>query len=128
MAQFDEDAKRLAAMAYMEDIGSIDCDDIISNREARVCYNLEFQRTDSLLNAKLKDYLTTYSNDSLKARFIEHHKSWIDYRRFQSKMYSRGNRGHFMGIRYLSAMTELSKLKIEELSTLMDEEEGLEDE
>jgi uncharacterized protein YecT (DUF1311 family) len=123
VAQFDADAKRLAAMAYMEDRGPIDCDEIMSNREARICYNLKFQRADSILNAKLNDYLSTYSDNSLKEQFLSHHRAWIEYRRFQSEMYSKGNRGHFMGIRYLGAMTELSNLKIEELSLLMDEEE-----
>lgn len=123
VAQFDADAKRLAAMAYMENTGPVDCDEIMSNREARICYNLKFQRTDSILNAKLNDYLSTYSDDSLKEQFLSHHRNWIEYRRFQSEMYSKGNRGHFLGIRYLGAMTELSRLKIKELSVLMDEEE-----
>jgi len=121
-AQFDEDAKRLAAMAYMKDIGNIDCDDIMSNREARICYNLRFQQTDSILNAKLRDYLSTISDEKLKEQFLLHHNTWIEYRRFQSEQYSQGNQGHFMGIRYLSAMNELSQLKISELSKLMDEE------
>jgi predicted enzyme related to lactoylglutathione lyase/uncharacterized protein YecT (DUF1311 family) len=122
-AQYDEDAKRLSKMAYMTDIENVNCDDIISMREARVCYNLKFQELDSVLNTRFKMYVNSTEPDSLKQQIREFQLKWIENRRQQSELYSRGDRGNFMGIRYLSAMNTATRLRIEELNRLLDREE-----
>ncbi len=126
LGQYNSDAKRLASMEYMKYADQVNCNQIETSMDARVCYNLKFQNLDSILNNRFTEYLQYIENDSLKQNIEEFQLQWLDNRRLQSKIYSEGYRGAMLGIRYLSAMNDATQLRTEELEKLMDIEVELE--
>jgi predicted enzyme related to lactoylglutathione lyase/uncharacterized protein YecT (DUF1311 family) len=126
MAQFDTDAKRLASLEYMKYANKMNCEQIQTSMDARVCINLKFQKVDSILNIRFAEYLHLIENDSLKQKIVKFQTQWIDNRRSQSEVYSNGYRGAMLGIRYLSAMNDATQLRTAELEKLMDIETELE--
>jgi predicted enzyme related to lactoylglutathione lyase/uncharacterized protein YecT (DUF1311 family) len=126
VAQLNMDAKRLSSLEYMKYADKVNCEQIENSVDTRVCYNLKFQNLDSILNNRFTEYLQRFENDSLKQEMEEYQMQWIENRRLQSKIYSEGYRGAMLGIRYLSAMNDATRLRTEELEKLMDFEDAIE--
>ena len=121
-AQFDEDAKRLSQLSYMEKAHQVDCDSMMgTNFESRICLNLEFQRVDSILNVRFQSFVDRVEQIRLQEEFIDYHKTWIEHRRLISETRSDGYRGHMLGISYLASMIASTKARIEELEHFLRE-------
>jgi len=123
VAQFDTDVKRLSSLEYMKYADKVNCEQIQTSMDVRVCINLKFQEVDSILNIRFAEYLQLIENDSLRKSIKEFQMQWIGNRRSQSEIYSSGYRGAMLGIRYLSAMNDATQMRIDELEKLMDLEE-----
>jgi len=120
LSQYHSDALRLSKMEYMKYAGRTDCNgDFNSSLEHRICLNLEFQKVDSLLNVNFKKVCEAIDEPSVKNQIIEYHESWIDYRRLQAKLVSKGYRGHMLGIVYLGSMVEMTKRRSQDLNDLI---------
>ncbi|KAA3624619.1 MAG: DUF1311 domain-containing protein [Bacteroidetes bacterium] len=119
--QYDADAVRLSKMEYMKYAQRTDCQnsEFHSSLEHRICLNLEFQKVDSLLNLKFTKLCSTLDEPTVKKQIIEYHENWIEYRRLQSKLVSKGYRGHLLGIVYLDCMVKMTERRIEDVDFLM---------
>lgn len=119
--QYDSDAVRLSKMEYMKYAQRTDCQntEFHSSLEHRICLNLEFQKVDSLLNIKFKKLCSTLNEPTVKQQIIEYHENWIEYRRLQSKLVSKGYRGHLLGIIYLDCMVKMTERRIEDVDFLI---------
>jgi uncharacterized protein YecT (DUF1311 family) len=82
--------------------------------EDRICLNLKFQQTDSIMNVKLKKMLHTIANDTIKT----YQNAWVHHRRMKSEIVSEGYRGHMLGIIYLGCMVETTMQRIKEIEEL----------
>lgn len=119
--QYHSDALRLSKMEYMKYAQRMDCQgENNSSLEHRICLNLEFQQVDSLLNVKFKELCSAIKELSVKNQIIQYHESWIDYRRLQSKIVSKGYRGHMLGIIYLANMVQMTEQRLENVKFLLD--------
>jgi uncharacterized protein YecT (DUF1311 family) len=108
-------------MEYMKYATHTDCNgDFNSSLEHRICLNLEFQKVDAMLNVNFKKLCDTIDEPTVKRQIIEYHESWIDYRRLQSKLVSKGYRGHMLGIVYLGSMIEMTKRRAREIDVLLE--------
>ena len=121
ISQYNSDALRLSKMEYMKYAQRTDCQgDHNSSLEHRICLNLEFQKVDSLLNVKFRELCSAISEPSVKNQIIQYHESWIDYRRLQSKIVSKGYRGHMLGIIYLDNMVRMTEQRVENVKFLLE--------
>ncbi len=124
-AQEESDAARLRQLSYMRLADRVDCSATTgSNLETRICWNLKFQRVDSILHVRWAHYLAEQTSDSLAAEARAYQEAWIGHRRRQSAGYAEGYRGHLLGIRYLASMVQLTEWRIQELEFYLEEEFG----
>ena len=119
--QYDSDALRLSKMEYMKYAERTDCQnsEFHSSLEHRICLNLEFQRVDSLLNVKFSKLCSTVEQPTVKKQIVEYHENWIEFRRLQSKLVSKGYRGHMLGIVYLDCMIKMTERRIKDVNLLL---------
>jgi uncharacterized protein YecT (DUF1311 family) len=121
LAQDSSDAIRLAKLEYMENSDKINCDNTSeSNIENKICLNLEFQRLDSILNVRYDYFLNSITEETIRTEVIEFHYAWVENRRIQSELISKGLSGHSLGIYYLDCMVNMTKRRIEEIEYLIE--------
>lgn len=119
-SQYTSDAERLSTMKYMELASKVNCDSVSgSNIETRICLNLEFQYVDSVLNENFIELLGRTENDSIKRILQAFQLTWIDNRRLQSELISKGYEGHLLGIIYLNCMIETTRNRNTELENIL---------
>ena len=94
LAQKSPDAIRLLELEYMKQAWKVDCNQIETSFAVRVCLNLKFQKTDSIMNMKYGEYLLTIENDSIRNLIERYQSKWIERRRLQSEIYSSGYKSH----------------------------------
>lgn len=113
-AQDSTDALRLKQMSYMKYSSKVNCDSMEgSSLEERICLNLSFQKTDSLLNNLLKTIVLKHQNDSLWTdSFRTIQELWVTQRRRKSEKLSKGFQGHALGIIYLNSMIRATEERI----------------
>jgi uncharacterized protein YecT (DUF1311 family) len=108
---------------------SIDCNDHAGdNRSERICANLAFQRSDSILVMVYEDILTrakTHYIDDLSNRVIQLQTTWRLFRDQHCEIVYAGYEGcggcHQRHIDHLYCLTELTKDRIVQLEKLRDE-------
>jgi len=114
------DAERLANLDYMKYADKINCDSTGgSNLERRICLNLEFQTVDSILKIRFNTWVNSIENDSIRHEINKFQSLWVENRRSQSELISKGFQGHSLGIYYLDAMVETTKKRISEIEYLI---------
>ena len=121
LAQDISDADRLAKLEYMKNADKINCDNTSkSNIEHKICLNLEFQRLDSILNVRYNYFLNSITEETIRKKVTEFHYAWVENRRIQSELISKGLGGHSMGIYYLDCMVNMTERRIEEIEYLIE--------
>ncbi|WP_159025495.1 lysozyme inhibitor LprI family protein [Aquimarina sp. Aq78] len=118
-AQDISDALRLKELSYMKYAKRTDCNNTMGTTLGdRICLNLKFQQTDSIMNVKLKKMLHTITNDTIKTTIKTYQNAWVHHRRMKSEIVSEGYRGHMLGIIYLGCMVETTMQRIKEIEEL----------
>ena len=103
-SQTQSDAERLSRLEYMKHSKDVDCNKTNGTSiEQKTCLNLEFQKTDSLLNSQYEKLLNKIKEDPLKDSIIQFQNRWVLNRRIQAKLVSRGLDGHALGIQFCKA-------------------------
>jgi len=110
--------------SYMKDGDKIDCNDPDpDNLTSRICANLQYQRSDSLLVIVYKKLLSEQTTDSARKHIIDLQKDWRLFRDKHCSIvwnaYERG--GHTKAIAYLKCLTELTTHRSKELENLLSE-------
>ena len=119
-AQDTSDVHRLKGMKYMKySHPLISHSEDNSALEQRIYKNLEFQKTDSIMNLKFIQLLSNEKSDRRKAQMKQDQMTWVENRRHQSEQNSNGYRGHHLGIIYLSTMVEMTIKRTRELEELL---------
>ena len=121
-SQTQSDAERLSRLEYMKHSKDVDCNKTNGTSiEQKTCLNLEFQKTDSLLNSQYEKLLNKIKEDPLKDSIIQFQNRWVLNRRIQAKLVSRGLDGHALGIQYLQSMVQTTKSRTEEIKGLLEQ-------
>jgi uncharacterized protein YecT (DUF1311 family) len=116
-------------MEYMKLKDKVDCNNLPGdNLSERICANLAFQRSDSLLTLIYDSLLLkakTYFIDSLEYKTTEMQKTWRAFRDQHCSVISDSYKGcgacHMRAIAYLHCLTELTEDRIRELRRLYEE-------
>ncbi len=108
---------------YMKHSKKIDCNnlegDILS---VRICANLKYQISDSLLVIIYKKLLTDQDSDSARNYIIQLQKEWRSFRDKHCKItWFEGGSGHTNAIRYMDCLTHLTNNRRIELEMLLSE-------
>ena len=114
---------------YLKLKDHIDCNNLPGdNLSERICANLAFQKSDSLLTIiydsiliKAKEHLI----DSLEQKVIKMHTTWRYFRDQHCQIiydsYNHPGSAHLQAIDYLICLTELTEYRIKELRKLKDQ-------
>ena len=101
-----------------------DCDDPDGdNLNSRICANLRFQKSDSLLVIVYKKLLSEQATDSARKYIIDLQKEWRVFRdKHCSIIWSsyKESTGHVQARAYLDCLTELTNHRRKELERLLD--------
>lgn len=118
------DIDHIKNQAYMKNAGKIDCSDEDAQTTAtgRICANLAFQKSDSLLIVVYKKLLDRQETDSAKMYIINLQKEWRSFRDKHCNIVWEQHRGGSMqGTVYLGCLTELTDNRRKELESLLAE-------
>ena len=100
----------------------VDCNDREDDLTAKICANLQYQKSDSLLVIVYKKLLLEQVTDSARIYIIDLQKEW---RMFRDKhcdivwSFYEGGSGHLKAIAYLKCLTELTEHRRKELEGLL---------
>ena len=107
--------------SYMKN--KVDCDDPDpDNLTSRICANLQYQKSDSLLVIVYKKLLSEQTADSARKYLIDLQKDWRVLRdKHCSIVWNayEGGAGHTKAIAYLNCLTELTNHRRKELENLL---------
>ena len=105
--------------SYMKN--KVDCDDPNpDNLTSRICANLQFQKSDSLLGIVYKKLLSTQTTDSARKYIIDLQKDWRVFRdKHCSIVWNGYEGGHTQAIAFLNCLTELTNHRRKELESLL---------
>lgn len=99
---------------YLKNASRVDCGNVEDMMSARICANLAFQRSDSVLTVYY-DQLIADGDTSL----VEVQALWRDFRDAHCQLVSHGS-GNFGAIQYMSCLKELTDHRIEELKSMFE--------
>ena len=110
---------------YLADKDNVDCSQAEDNRSIRICANLTYQKSDSLLTTVYNDILdiaTDHHIDNLTEKVTEMQATWRAFRDQHCGIVYNGFEGcgscHIRSITYLLCLTELTDNRRKELETL----------
>lgn len=111
--------------AYLKNKNQVKCDQIEDNLSARICANLAYQKSDSIL-VEIYDSLLLVAKDhyidSLAFKIEQMQTTWRAFRdQHCSIIYDSYEGGSMQGIAYLDCLKELTDDRIKELQELMDQ-------
>lgn len=115
---------RIKNMDYMKYKERVNCNEPHNEFEEKICANLAFQKSDSLLTLFYDSLLTKYNSpedDSIKLNIIEIQTRWRDFRDLHCGIIFdiyKGGAGNFISIEYLKCMRELTEDRIRELKSI----------
>jgi uncharacterized protein YecT (DUF1311 family) len=113
-------------MKYLKFKDSVDCNNPPSdNFSGRICANLAFQKSDSLLTIIYDSMLNKAKEhyiDSLEQKIINMQTTWRAFRDQHCQIiydsYNGSGSGHLQAIDYMDCLTELTEDRIKELRKL----------
>jgi uncharacterized protein YecT (DUF1311 family) len=104
--------------SYMKGRHQVNCDSLEGdNLSSRICANLAFQKSDSVLSVVYNQLLSKVTAPT-KAKIISLQKTWRKMRNEHCGLIVEGYQGHSLGVIYLNCMKELTDNRIKELNTL----------
>ena len=108
---------------YMKRANKINCDSLDGdNLSARICANLRFQKSDSLLTVLYKKLLSEQQTDAAKNYLVNLQKSWRKFRDAHcSIIWKQFEGGSIQAEEYLNCLTELTNHRRQELEKLLPE-------
>ena len=109
--------------SYMKYSDKSDCNDPDpDNLTSRICANLQYQRSDSLLVIVYKKLLSEQTTDSARKYIIDLQKDWRVFRDKHCALIGNsheGGTGHITARAYLDCLTELTDHRRKELERLL---------
>jgi uncharacterized protein YecT (DUF1311 family) len=108
-------------MDYMKLKNKIDCNNLPGdNLSERICANLTYQRSDSLLVIMYNKVLAEQATDSARRYIISLQKEWRALRdKHCGMIHDDGGSGHVKAIAYLNCLTEMTDNRTKELKRLI---------
>lgn len=109
---------------YLKLRGIVNCDEIEDNLSARICANLAFQKSDSILVVIYDSLLLIAQDhyiDDLTSKIEELQTTWRTFRdQHCSIIYDGFAGGHVQGIAFLTCLKEITDDRIHELRELLE--------
>jgi uncharacterized protein YecT (DUF1311 family) len=107
--------------SYMKHSDKNDCNDPDGdNLTSRICANLQYQKSDSLLVIVYKKLLSEQTTDSARKYIIDLQKDWRMFRdKHCSIVWSKESTGNVQAAAYLNCLTELTEHRKKELEGLL---------
>jgi len=109
----------------LEKSGEIDCENGETTFEMRICANLKFQFSDSIMNSLYQETLLAITSDDLptwKTEFKTSHETWKKYREEHCRVYAKSYEGGTLQpIIYLTCMRLQTEKRIGDLRQLLTE-------
>jgi uncharacterized protein YecT (DUF1311 family) len=109
---------------YMKNAAKVDCnnEDAFTTTTARICANLAYQKSDSLLVIVYKKLLVDQDSDSGRNYIIKLQKEWRSFRdKHCNIVWERYKGGSMQASAFLSCLTELTNNRRKELEALLSE-------
>ena len=106
--------------SYMKYSDKNECDDPDpDNLTSRICANLKYQKSDSLLVIVYKKFLSEQTTDSARKYIIDLQKDWRVFRdKHCSIVWNKEGTGNVQAAAYLNCLTELTNHRRKELESL----------
>lgn len=106
---------------YMKNAISVDCERAMTTSDMRICANLAYQRSDSIL-VSIYYRLLTESTSKEKVILINLQKQWRAFRdRHCGVVWDKYEGGSMQSIVYLICLREMTENRVEELKLLLEE-------
>jgi len=108
---------------YMRSSGNIDCNNIEGNNlSEKICINLTYQKSDSLLVIVYKKLLQEQASDTERDKIISIQKDWRQFRdKHCAIVWDSYKGGSLQSTVYLKCLTELTDNRRRELESLLQE-------
>ena len=117
------DIQNIKNQRYLEYKDQVNCDSAISTLELRICANLNFKESDSILNNIYNSVLLEFEKlqlDSAREILINSQKVWIKYRDTHCEIYwTMYEGGTLQSIIFLNCLTDLTNNRQGELEKLL---------
>jgi len=112
---------RIKNQSYLKYKDQINCDSANTTLAYRICANLQYQESDSLLNISYRLLLTELKNKASELALLkESQKEWANYRNKHCKIYYEiYEGGSLQSIAYMNSLTELTNNRTKELNNLL---------
>lgn len=106
---------------YMKNAISVDCERAMTTSDMRICANLAYQRSDSIL-VSIYNQLLTESTSKEKVILINLQKQWRAFRdRHCGVVWDKYEGGSMQSIVYLVCLREMTENRVKELRLLLEE-------
>lgn len=117
------DIQNIKNQPYLKDKDKVSCDSAFTTLELRICANMNFQKSDSILNMiyeavlqKCEELQLPNVGDTIKQANLD----WIKYRDRHCKVYwTMYEGGTFQSIVFLNCLTKITDERREELEVLL---------
>jgi uncharacterized protein YecT (DUF1311 family) len=108
---------------YMKLKGDVDCNSIDGdNLSEKICVNLAYQKSDSLLVIAYKKLLQKQASDTERNKFISIQKDWRQFRdKHCAIVWDSYKGGSLQSTFYLRCLTELTDNRRKELESLLED-------
>ena len=106
---------------YMKNAISINCEQAMTTIDLRICANMAYQRSDSML-VEIYNRLLAESSSKEKITLINLQKQWRAFRdRHCGVVWNKYEGGSMQSIVYLNCLREMTENRVEELRLLIED-------
>ena len=110
---------------YLQYANGVNCDSAITTLELRICANLAYQKSDSILNSTYQEIISELDDHDqirVKNQLKVAQQNWISFRDEHCEIYSDIYEGGSLSmVIFMQCLDEVTHNRIQELQTLLDQ-------
>jgi len=118
------DMENIKSQPYLEHKEHLNCDSAITTLELRICANLKYQKSDSLLNDIYQKIISEIENEYLnidEALFQRSQEEWKEYRDSHCNIYwEMYDGGSFQSVVYMECLADITNERISRLKEILE--------